>query len=157
MSKLEQLLEQRAAMDQAIAAEKNKGRDDALASVRSLCKQYGITMNEVKAYLAVSESENSQSKITSDDDIDRYIAPPKQRLLNNEKISFDIIFTTSLILNFVASLLTDKIPSNSEQWTYFVGFTIGIAVVVYIVHYFYWIYGAIITFVWFSIYLLYEK
>jgi hypothetical protein len=51
MSKLEQLLAQRAAIDEAIAAEKNKGRDDALATVRGLCKQYGITMREVKAYV----------------------------------------------------------------------------------------------------------
>ncbi len=51
MSKLEQLLAQRAAMDEAIAAEKNKGRDDALATVRALCKQYSITMREVKAYV----------------------------------------------------------------------------------------------------------
>jgi hypothetical protein len=51
MSKLEQLLAQRAAMDEAIAAEKNKGRDDALSTVRGLCKQYGITMREVKAYV----------------------------------------------------------------------------------------------------------
>ena len=51
MSKLEQLLAQRAAMDEAIAVEKNKGRDDALATVRALCKQYGITMREVKAYV----------------------------------------------------------------------------------------------------------
>ena len=51
MSKLEQLLAQRAAMDEAIAAEKNKGRDDALATVRGLCKQYGITMREVKSYV----------------------------------------------------------------------------------------------------------
>jgi hypothetical protein len=51
MSKLEQLLAQRAAMDEAIAAEKNKGRDEALATVRSLCKQYGITMREVRAFV----------------------------------------------------------------------------------------------------------
>ena len=51
MSKLEQLLAQRTAMDEAIAVEKNKGRDDALATVRGLCKQYGITMREVKAYV----------------------------------------------------------------------------------------------------------
>jgi hypothetical protein len=51
MSKLEQLLAQRAAMDEAIAAEKNKGRDDAVATVRSLCKQYGITMREVRAFV----------------------------------------------------------------------------------------------------------
>jgi len=51
MSKLEQLLAQLAAVDEAITAEKNKGRDDALATVRNLCKQYGITMREVKAYV----------------------------------------------------------------------------------------------------------
>jgi hypothetical protein len=36
MNKLDQLLAQRAAMDEAIAAEKNKGRVDALATVRAL-------------------------------------------------------------------------------------------------------------------------
>ena len=51
MSKLEQLLAQRAAMDEAIAAETNKGRNDALATVRGLCKHYGITMREVKSYV----------------------------------------------------------------------------------------------------------
>ena len=51
MSKLEQLLAQRAAMDEAIAAEKNRGREEALVTVRNLCKQYGITMREVKAHV----------------------------------------------------------------------------------------------------------
>jgi hypothetical protein len=51
MSKLEQLLAQLAAVDEAITAEKNKERDDALATVRNLCKQYGITLREVKAYV----------------------------------------------------------------------------------------------------------
>jgi hypothetical protein len=51
MNKLEQLLAQLAAMDEAIAAEKNKGRDEAVATVRSLCKQYGITLREVRAFV----------------------------------------------------------------------------------------------------------
>lgn len=51
MNKLEQLLKQQQDIATAIEAEKNKGRDDALATVRSLCKQYGITMREVKAYV----------------------------------------------------------------------------------------------------------
>lgn len=51
MSKLEQLMKQHEEITAAIAAEKNKGRDEALASVRGLCKQYGITMREVKAYV----------------------------------------------------------------------------------------------------------
>jgi hypothetical protein len=51
MSKLEQLIKQQQEIAAAIAAEKNKGRDDALATVRGLCKQYGITMREVKPYV----------------------------------------------------------------------------------------------------------
>jgi len=51
MNKLEQLLADRAAIDDKIAAETDRGRDEALASVRGLCKQYGITMREVKAHV----------------------------------------------------------------------------------------------------------
>jgi hypothetical protein len=51
MSKLEQLIKQQQEIAAAIETEKNKGRDDALATVRGLCKQYGITMREVKPYV----------------------------------------------------------------------------------------------------------
>ena len=64
MSKLEQLLAQRAAMDEAIAAEKNKGRDDALATVRGLCKQYGITMREVKSYVLERKPRAGKDGVT---------------------------------------------------------------------------------------------
>jgi hypothetical protein len=63
MSKLEQLLAQLAAVDEAITAEKNKGRDDALATVRSLCKQYGITIREVKAYVLERKPRTSKDGI----------------------------------------------------------------------------------------------
>lgn len=51
MTKLEQLLKQQQDITATIEAEKNKGRDDALATVRVLFKQYGITMREDKAYV----------------------------------------------------------------------------------------------------------
>jgi hypothetical protein len=51
MSKLEQLLKQQQDIAAAIEAEKNKGRDEALGTVRGLCKQYGITLREVRAYV----------------------------------------------------------------------------------------------------------
>ncbi len=51
MSKLEQLLKQQQEIVAAIEAEKTKGRLEALATVRGLCKQYGITMREVKPYV----------------------------------------------------------------------------------------------------------
>ena len=51
MSKLEQLLKQYEEIVAAIEAEKTKGRLEALATVRGLCKQYGITMREVKPYV----------------------------------------------------------------------------------------------------------
>ena len=157
MSKLEQLLAQRAAVDEAITAEKNKGRDDALATVLSLCKQYGITTNEVQEYLEPSKLENSQSQITIEEEVNRNVASPKLRLLKNEKTSLYIIFSTSLILNFVSLFLTNTIPSNSAQWVYFLFFTIGMTTAVSIVHYFYSIYGATIALICFSIYLLYGR
>jgi hypothetical protein len=51
MSKLEQLIKQQQEIAAAIEAEKSKGREEALSTVRSLCKQYGITMREVKPYV----------------------------------------------------------------------------------------------------------
>ena len=51
MNKLEQLIKQQQEIAAAIESEKNKGRVDALATVRILCKQYGITMREVKPYV----------------------------------------------------------------------------------------------------------
>lgn len=51
MSILEQLLKQHDEIVSAIEAEKTKGRLEALATVRGLCKQYGITIREVKPYV----------------------------------------------------------------------------------------------------------
>lgn len=51
MSKLEQLLKQHEEIVAAIEAEKTKGRLEALATVRGLCKQYEVTMREVKPYV----------------------------------------------------------------------------------------------------------
>jgi DNA-binding protein H-NS len=51
MSKLEQLLKQQQEIAAAIEAEKTKGRQEVLATVRGLCKQYGITLREVKSYV----------------------------------------------------------------------------------------------------------
>ena len=51
MSKLEQLLKQQQEIVAAIEAEKTKGRLEALATVRGLCKQYEITLREVKPYV----------------------------------------------------------------------------------------------------------
>ena len=51
MSKLEQLMKQQQEIAAAIEAEKSKGREEALSTVRGLCKQYGITLREVKPYV----------------------------------------------------------------------------------------------------------
>ncbi len=51
MSILEQLLKQQQEINAAIEAEKTKGRLEALATVRGLCKQYEITLREVKPYV----------------------------------------------------------------------------------------------------------
>jgi hypothetical protein len=65
MSKLEQLLKQQQEIAAAIEAEKNKGREEALATVRSLCKQYSITLREVKAYVLQRKQRVSKDGASS--------------------------------------------------------------------------------------------
>ena len=53
MNKIEELEKQMADIAKAIEAEKNKGRDEALETVRTLIKQYSISQREVKGVLLV--------------------------------------------------------------------------------------------------------
>ena len=48
---LEQLIKQQQEIAAAIEAEKNKGREEAVATVQSLCKQYNITLREVRKFV----------------------------------------------------------------------------------------------------------
>jgi DNA-binding protein H-NS len=65
MSKLEQLLAERAAMDQKIEAEIDKNREEALTTVRSLCKQYAITLREIKASVLQRKPRVGKEKVVS--------------------------------------------------------------------------------------------
>lgn len=51
MNKIEELEKQMADIAKAIEAEKNKGREEALETVRKLIKQYSISQREVKSVL----------------------------------------------------------------------------------------------------------
>ena len=51
MSKMEELLRKQQEIAEAIEAERNKGREEALANVRAAIKAYGITHREVKGVL----------------------------------------------------------------------------------------------------------
>ena len=53
MNKIEELEKQMATIAKAIEAEKNKGREEALDTVRKLIKQYSISQREVKSVLLV--------------------------------------------------------------------------------------------------------
>ena len=53
MNKIEELEKQMAAIAKAIEAEKNKGREEALETVRKLIKQYSISQSEVKSVLLI--------------------------------------------------------------------------------------------------------
>ena len=53
MSKMEELLRKQREIADAIEAEKNKGRDEALHNVREAIKAYGITLREVKNVLTM--------------------------------------------------------------------------------------------------------
>ena len=60
MSKLEQLIKQQQDIANAIEEERAKGRDEAVANVKSLIKQYSITLREVKSVLTMRKPRTHQ-------------------------------------------------------------------------------------------------
>lgn len=71
MSKMEELLKKQKEIEEAIEAEKNKGREEAVANVRAAIKTYGITLSEVKSVLvmrkprAMKSNSSTAQKATS--------------------------------------------------------------------------------------------
>jgi predicted XRE-type DNA-binding protein len=60
MNKIEELEKQMADIAKAIEAEKNKGREEALETVRTLIKQYSISQREVKSVLLVRKPRTTK-------------------------------------------------------------------------------------------------
>jgi hypothetical protein len=65
MSKMEELLKKQKEIEEAIAAEKNKGREEAVASVRAAIKAYGITLSEVKNVLVMRKPRSANKTTTA--------------------------------------------------------------------------------------------
>ena len=61
-TKIEQLIAQQKQIEEAIAAEKNKGRADAVAKVKELIRTYGITAREVKSVLVARKTRSGGAK-----------------------------------------------------------------------------------------------
>ena len=61
-TKIEQLIAQQKQIEEAIAAEKNKGRADAVAKVKELIRTYGITAREVKSVLVARKHRSGAAK-----------------------------------------------------------------------------------------------
>lgn len=64
MSKLEELLKKHKEIEDAIEAEMSKGREDAVANVRTTIKTYGITLSEVKNALVMRKPRSTKKKLT---------------------------------------------------------------------------------------------
>ena len=64
MNKLEQLLIKQQNIALEIEEEKNKSRNEALATVRSLCKQYSITISEIKKYVLERKPRTSKGGVS---------------------------------------------------------------------------------------------
>ena len=60
MNKIEELEKQMADIAKAIEAEKNKGREEALETVRKLIKQYSISQREVKSVLLARKPRSTK-------------------------------------------------------------------------------------------------
>lgn len=62
MNKLEELLKKQKEIEDAIEAEKKKGREEALANVRAAIKAYGITLSEVKNVLVIRKPRSTNNQ-----------------------------------------------------------------------------------------------
>ncbi len=62
MSNLDALLKQQEELEQKIRAAKKAERDEALKSVRDLCKRHGFTANMLKGYLAEGRKRKPKAK-----------------------------------------------------------------------------------------------
>jgi len=62
MSKLDALLKQQEELKDKISAAMKVERDEALKTVRKLCKQHGFTENMLKGYLAAGRVRKPKAK-----------------------------------------------------------------------------------------------
>lgn len=63
MSALDDLLAQRAALEEQIEAAKKAQKADDLKKVRELCRAHGFTANMLKGYLADGRKRRSKEEI----------------------------------------------------------------------------------------------
>ena len=62
MSNLDALLKQQEELEEKISAAMKVERDEALKTVRKLCKQHGFTANMLKGYLAAGRVRKPKAK-----------------------------------------------------------------------------------------------
>jgi methionine salvage enolase-phosphatase E1 len=60
MSKLEELMQQQAALEEEIKQVAKAEKAEALKEVRRLCKLHGFTHNQLKAYLAAGRKPRAK-------------------------------------------------------------------------------------------------
>jgi hypothetical protein len=62
MANLDDLLKQQEVLEKKIQAAQKGERDEALKTVRELCKRHGITENMLKGYLAAGRQRKPKAK-----------------------------------------------------------------------------------------------
>lgn len=111
---------------------------------------------DVASNLSIPEEEevNHPTKHNAFD-INGEISPSKQPFLINEPLSLKSILFICVIFLFASSFLRNSNPINSFEWANFLGKAAGMTVFLYIVNYFFWLYGVVIALILYAIILLY--
>ena len=76
--------------------------------------------------------------------------------MNNTKLPNDILLVIVALLQFVAALLNQTIPTDSYEWASYFGKFLGMSLSTLLVNHFFKLYGTLVVLVLFSISLIYS-
>ena len=110
---------------------------------------------EVEEEVEVDDEATQSSNFEEDNINAGHIVPTKLSILKNEPVSFSNILYASILMLLISSLFANTIPRDELEWANFLGKIIGVTLVLYVVNYFFKIYGVIAILIFYSIGLLY--
>lgn len=110
---------------------------------------------DVVSNISLIQPENILSSLNISENKNIDYSKHRQTFISKQSISFNEIVITSFLLSFLSIFLKNTVPINSFEWAYFFGKVIGMIVFTSIINNFFRMYGTIVAFAFYCIYLIY--
>lgn len=112
-----------------------------------------LSIPKVKKELQ-EESIQSSSLEVSENNVER-ITPMNQPVLKNEPVYFSTLLYSSILILLISTFITNSVPRDMFEWANFLGKIIGVVIFLFVVNYFFRLYGVIAASVLYSFIFLY--